>query len=431
MVQKRVGGMLALLVVAFMLSTSTGAASTYKTLYEFKGAPDAGQPLDGLIFDAAGNLYGTTIGGGAYNVGSVFKLAPNADGSWTESVLYSFYSPTAGKVDGEAPTARLIFDAAGNLYGTTSVGGESDGGGKCPNGCGTVFKLAPNSDGSWTESVLYEFAGVSESTVDGSIPTAGLIFDGAGNLYGTTTSGGLEGGGTVFKLAPNAGGSWTESVLYTFCSLLNCADGAEPHDSLVFDGGNLYGTTRSGGSTICPGGCGTVFKLAPNSDGTWTESVLHKLQNGRDGAFPSSGVILDPAGNLYGTTTEGGILACNVGCGTVFKLAPNSEGGWTESVIRDFYTSASPDDRLLTFDAAGNLYGTTVVGGPVNDGRVFKLAPQPGGGWAYSVLRYFYGEPAVSPTGNLVIDKAGNLYGVTESCGNGYSCQGLVFEITP
>jgi len=316
--------------------------------------------------------------------------------------------------------ASLIFDAAGNLYGTALAGGLSSG---CTLGgslCGVVFKLAPNSDGSWTQSVLYSFKG---SPSDGDKPAAALIFDGAGNLYGTTFGGGPSDQGTVFKLTPNADGTWTESVLFNFCPLANCASGSQPPSSLVFDqAGNLYGTSPRDGSS----GFGTVFKLAPNSKGGWTESVLRSF-NGGDGRSPN-GVIFDAAGNLYGTTSAGGILSCNspFGCGLVFKLTPNSTGGWKESVIHFFYVGANPNSNL-TFDAAGNLYGTASA----NSGWVFKLAPQSGGGWAYSVLRQFYGEPAEDPAGNLVLDTAGNLYGVTPGCILPYTCAGLVYEVTP
>jgi uncharacterized repeat protein (TIGR03803 family) len=409
------GGILAVLAMALMLPTGAVAASTYKVLYRFiYGA----NPHAGLIFDAAGNLYGTTTRGGAYGGGTVFKLTPNSDGTWTESVLHSF----ATGEDSRYPQGNLIFDAAGNLYGTTS-GGEQDG-------SGTVFKLTPNSDGSWTESVLYAFCSLKNCT-DGASPFAGLIFDQAGNLYGTTAVGGATGGGTAFKLTPNSNGSWMEGVLYSFCSLTNCADGYEPSAGLIFDqAGNLYGTTASGGEQD---GSGTVFKLTPNSDGSWTESVLHSFTSTPDGANPFAGLIFDAAGNLYGTTTAGGSNKCGGGCGTVFKLKPNSDGTWTESVLRRFagHLAATPYAGL-TFDVAGkNLYGTTEFGGGQDGGSVFKLAPNSDGGWAYSVLHDFQFDPAGYPVSDPVLDKAGNLYGTTAQCGTASNCSGVVFEITP
>jgi uncharacterized repeat protein (TIGR03803 family) len=297
------GGMLASLVIVFMLFTGTMAASTFKILHEFNGA-DGNIPQAGLVFDKGGNLYGTTRSGGTVDYGYdglVFKLAPNADGSWTESVIYSF---TRG-LDGASPNGGLIFDAAGNLYGTTSFGGVDSG--HCGADCGVVFKLEPHSDGSWTESTIYSFTGQP----DGANPWAGLAFDHAGNLYGTTLNGGLANAGTVFKLTPDGDGTWTESVLYNFCSLARCADGAGPESSFVFDrAGNIYGTAGGGSPANCPystSGCGVVFKLVPNSVGGWIESVLHSF-NGGGGAGPAGGVIFDAAGNLHGATRGGALV---------------------------------------------------------------------------------------------------------------------------
>jgi uncharacterized repeat protein (TIGR03803 family) len=230
----------------------------------------------------------------------VFKLAPNPDGTWTESVLYSF----TGGADGGSPWAALVFDAAGNLYGTTWVGGA--------DGKGAVFKLTPNPDGTWTESVLYSFTGGA----DGAYPAAGVIFDAAGNLYGTTGGGGADDNGAVFKLTPDPDGSWTESVLHSFTG---GADGGGPVTALIFDAaGNLYGTTAGGGSrllNICRGlGCGVVFELTPTSTG-WSETVLNEFLG--KAADPEAPVIFDPKGNLYGTTWSG-----TGNYGVVFEITP-------------------------------------------------------------------------------------------------------------
>jgi len=245
-------------IAILVLTPGAWAVSKYKTLYKFTGGKDGGAPHGDLIFDKAGNLYGTTFGGGAYGYGTVFKL--NATG--TETVLYSF----TGGTDGRGPRAGLIFDQAGNLYGTAGS---------------VVFKLAPNPDGSWSESVLHSFSGT-----DGAGPYASLIFDQAGNLYGTTGWGGANGLGTVFELTPNSDGSWTESVLYSFCSLTPmCGDGERPFAGLILDqAGNLYGTTFAGGTRgHCSGRrCGVVFKLASNPDGSWSESVLHSFADRTD-----------------------------------------------------------------------------------------------------------------------------------------------------
>jgi uncharacterized repeat protein (TIGR03803 family) len=340
--------LMVVIVFTLALAPAAGAASKYKVLYRFAPPANGANPYASLILAAAGNLYGTTYNGGASGVGTVFKLAPNQDGSWTESVLHSFNGS-----DGANPRAGLIFDAAGSLYGTTSFGGASN--------AGTVFKLAPNQDGSWTESVLHSFHGS-----DGANPYAGLIFDAAGNLYGTTQAGGASLYGTVFKLAPNQDGSRTESVLHKF----NGSDGANPYAGLIFDAaGNLYGTTYQGTAH----GRGTVFKLAPNQDGSWKLRNLHSFHYFYSARFPSAGLIFDAAGNLYGTTSSGDEAT---GGGAAFKLSPNQDGSW-----------------------------------------------------AYSVVHPFQGKPALNPFGGLVLGSAGTLYGTTADCTR--VCQGVVYQITP
>ncbi len=319
--------LITVIVITLVLAPAAGAASKYKVLHRFHGgANDGSEPLVGLILDAAGNLYGTTFGGGAFGYGAAFKLTPNADGSWTESVLHSFTSS-----DGSYPYAGLIFDAAGNLYGTTEFGGGG--------GYGTVFKLTPNADGSWTESVLHWFHGR-----DGSYPRAGLTFDAAGNLYGTTSGGGAFGYGAAFKLTPNADGSWTERVLHSF----NGSDGAYPYAGLTFDAaGNLYGTTSEGGAS----GNGTVFKLTPNADGSWTESVLHSFSSS-DGAYPWAGAHLRRSGKSLRHDPH----RRPPGGGTVFKLAPNQDGSWTESVLHSFSRQRRMGTLAgLIFDAAREI----------------------------------------------------------------------------
>jgi uncharacterized repeat protein (TIGR03803 family) len=307
---------------------------------------------------------------------------------------------------GFAPYAGLIFDAAGNLYGTTYAGGAGDG---------VVFKLAPNPDGTWTETVLHSFAGT-----DGGGPYAGLIFDATGNLYGTTEGGGAGDYGVVYKLSPNPDGTWTESVLHSFTG----ADGWFPYAGLIFDSaGNLYGTTYYGGGTGCGYGCGAVYKPAPNPDGTWTETVLHSFM-GTDGRNPYGGLISDASGNLYGTTQYGGASA---GYGVVFKLAPNVDGTWTETVLHNFMgTDGYGPLAGLVFDAIGNLYGTAQGGGADGNGVVFKLVPNQDGAWSESVLHTFSGT-GKNPEAPVIFDPAGNLYGTASAGNNNY---GLAFEIT-
>jgi uncharacterized repeat protein (TIGR03803 family) len=405
---------LMIVIVVFTLAPGAWAASHHKTLYKFTGSPDGDNPDACLIFDQAGNLYSTTMNGGA-GYGTVFELKPNLDGSWTESVLYNFMGE-----DGANPFAGLIFDQAGNLYGTTYRGGAG--------GDGTVFELTPNQDGSWTESVLHSF-----TWSDGASPVGGVILDAVGSLYGTTTEGGTAGSGTVFKLTPNPDGSWTESVLHSFTG---GGDGSYPdHGSLLFDGtGNLYGATAAGGKGTCyvwAPGCGTIFELTPNVDGSWTEQVLHRFSGGTDGATPEPTLIFDQSGNLYGTTLLGGAH----GVGNVFELMPNPDGSWKEKVLHHFNgKNGSQPWAGVIFDQAGNLYGTTIVGGNLSYcngggcGVVFELTPNPDGSWKESVRYRFIGKDASEPWG-LIMDAAGNLYGTTLI--GGVKGRGAVFEITP
>jgi uncharacterized repeat protein (TIGR03803 family) len=307
----------------FMAAPGGVSAATEMALYSFTGGSDGGFPLAGLIGDSNGNLYGTTYYGGTpgctgLGCGVVFKLAPQgpsctpvSPNSMCETVLHSFCSKPSCS-DGALPRAGLITDRSGNLYGTTVSGGSGCYGA----GCGVVFKIAPDG----TEKVLYSFTGGS----DGADPFAGLIADSNGNLYGTAEiGGGLGGNGVVFKLspprpscAPVSPNLMCETVLRSYCSEPSCSDGANPEASLIADSkGNLYGTTVVGGGSGCPGfgGCGTVFKLAP--DGT-SYMVLYSFTGGSDGGNPQAGLIADSNGNLYGTTFNGGVS----NGGTIFEL---------------------------------------------------------------------------------------------------------------
>jgi uncharacterized repeat protein (TIGR03803 family) len=421
---------LTVFVFALMLPPLVMSASKYVILHEFGPAEDGVKPQSGLILDIAGNLYGTTSFGGdlscndGLGCGTVFMLSPNSDGRWTHRVIHAFHAS-----DGFNPEAGLVFDSSGNLYGTTVWGGDPE----CSQGagCGTVFRLAPNLDGTWTESLLHKFHGA-----DGGNPTAGLVFDSSGNLYGTAADYGrenctVEGCGTVFRLTPKSDGSWAFAVIHAFYGPNN---GSNPNASLVLDNaGNLYGTTTGGGTNSCF--CGTVFKLAPNADGKWIFSVLYRF-DGSGGEEPESALVLDTAGNLYGTAALGCIS--NDACGTVFKLALNSDGIWTYSVIHRFDGSDgdSPEAGLIV-DAAGNLYGTTNLGGDVSClggagcGTVFELMPASNGRWTERLLHSFRGMPAWTPEAGLALDKVGNLYGTTPSCGSDEVCAGAAFEISP
>jgi uncharacterized repeat protein (TIGR03803 family) len=408
-------GLLVVSLVITVMTSGAWAQSNYKSLYKFTGGQDGGDPQAGLISDQAGNLYGTTVEGGVNKHGTVFKLAPNSDGSWTESVLYSFCA--LGQCDdGAEPVAGLIFDQTGSLYGTT-LGGDL-------YSSGTVFKLTPTEGGSWTETVLWSFTGRR----DGGDPYCGLTFDLSGNLYGTTSNGGVYGRGTVFKLTPHSGANWTESVLYDFTT--GGSNSGIPLAGVIFDAaGNLYGTTENGGED----NEGTVFELKPTKKGIWTISVLHSFTGGRDGGGPGYGnLVMDAAGNLYGTTVYGGIYEY----GAVFKLAQSS-GKWRETVIQSFTGRGDGATPVagLTFDSTGNLYGTTQQGGDLGRcggdgcGTVFKLVPNSNGGWNETVLHDFFDHPGDSPAGGVTFGAAGNLYGTTD--GDGTTSEGSVFEVTP
>jgi len=392
---------LGVVLVSAVVATPPAQAQTLTVLYTFTGGTDGGGPEAGLIRDASGNLYGTTTFGGDLDadVGVVYAV----DNAGEETVLHTF----RGGSDGASPFAGLIRDEQGNLYGTTGYGGVG--------GAGTVFKLTTYGK----HTVLHSFTG---KRGDGALPFAGLVCDRAGNLYGTTMFGGAARNGreygTVFKLS-KAG---KETVLYSF---KGAADGAYPTADLVRDrAGSLYGTTSGGYNT----NNGTVFKV----DAKGNETVLHRFTDGADGGFPWGGLVRDAKGNLYGTTQYGGDLTCYApyGCGTVFKVDPKGK----LTVLHSF-TGSATDGQLplagLVADTMGNLYGTTYIGGTggcfdgtsYGCGTVFKLDKT----GTETVLYSFTGgtDGAYPVTGRLVRDAVGNLYGAN---GGG---NGVVFKLAP
>jgi uncharacterized repeat protein (TIGR03803 family) len=380
------------IVLAVLAAIPHAQAQTFSVLYNFTGAGDGGNPLDGLMTDSAGNLYGTTNAGGTSNFGALVKVTR----SGVETVLHNF----AGGTDGAYPEGGLIRDKAGNFYGTTTAGGTA--------GTGTVFRVTA----AGKETVLYSFAG----GVDGSTPEAGLAMDSAGNLYGTTSAGGANGNGAVFELSvPAKGGKWIETLLYSFGT---GTDGATPVAGVTFDtSGNLYGTTSAGGAY----GFGTVFQLVP-SGGIWAENILQSFQDGDDGAVPYGGLIADKSGNFYGSATEGG----TGGGGTIFKLTP-AGSGWTFTVL---YSNPgwgiSGSFRNLAMDAAGNLYGTTHCDGADDAGTVYKLTPATGS-WKYRSLYVFTGgSDGLYSYSNPVLEQ-NYIYGTTKQ--GGTDGNGVVWEI--
>ncbi len=349
-------------------TTEKSSGTVYKLAHKNSGwvlselfnfnVSDGNEPFGRPIIGPDGTFYSTTGFGGSRGNGVVFRLRPSASppvsayAPWVQTELYSFTGGSDGGVPG---FGSLTFDAAGSIYGTTASGGLQD----CNGFCGVVYKLTP-SNGSWTESVLYAFTGLP----DGNGPQSGVVLDQNGNIYGTTFSGGsLFNDGAVYELSPSGSG-WTETILYAF---QGGTDGRDPNGGLVRDSaGNLYGATRDGGAAHG----GTVFELSP-SDGSWTYKLLYSIP-GSYGGGPYDSLLLDAAGNLYGVAAGGGVN----GVGVVFKLTPNSDGTWTYSSLHDFDGS---DGELpyggLAVDRAGNFYGTASEGGTYGNGVVYEITP--------------------------------------------------------
>jgi uncharacterized repeat protein (TIGR03803 family) len=414
--------------VLFFADSAPALAQSEWIVHSFRTVAQGLYPMGTLVADSAGNLYGTTQEGGtSKNWGVVYELVrpvpPKT--AWTETVLYSF----TGGVDGSEPLAGLIFDKAGNLYGTTSKGGDA--------GAGTVFELAAPAvpGGAWTESVLHSFQPVSG---DGEYPETGLSWDHSGNLVGVTTAGGVKGTsscgvncGTVFQLSPPAtpGGAWTETIIHNF----KYGQGVTPRGTpAVAANGTLYGTTYWGGLY----GEGVFYRLTPPATpgGAWTYRVLHAFTGGFDGQAPRGALTLRGKGVLYGTSGGGGAYAG----GMVFQFVPPTVpgGAWTENVLCSF-GSATGDGEGPTanviFDSAGNMYGITVVGGTANGGTVFRCAPpaSPGGDWTETILHSFHDgnlNDGATPSGGLILGKNGVLFGVTQS--GGTNGEGTVYGVT-
>jgi len=335
----------------FQLSpTPSGWVQT--VLYSFTGASDGGEPYKGVSIDRQGNLYGTAVTGGSGSCeggcGVVYKLT-NSGGTWTQTVIHAF----TGGDDGSGPGARVTVDRSGNVYGMTPTGGTY--------GLGTVYKLHPNG-GTWDFQVIHTFTGGA----DGSSGSAGRMLLIHGSLYGAATTGGLYGGGVIFELTPTPVGGWDLRTLYSFHGQ---PDGSFPYGALLrAASGKFYGTTYYGGRN----GIGAVYELTPRPTGEWREKVIYSFQTGSDGNSPISNLVPDAAGNLYGTTSEGGL-----GSGTIFKLSPSGGGQWTESVVHAF--AGSPDGSSsyngMVVDPFGNFYGATVHGGASDDGSVYQFTP--------------------------------------------------------
>ncbi len=397
-----------LLIVFLSLTTLALGASAFgqteSVLYTFTDGADGGGPFGNLIMDSSGNLYGTTDTGGnpssSGGYGTVFELSPVSGGGWSESVLYAF----TGESDGENPFGGVVFDTAGNLYGTTNFGGTDN--------LGTVFELSPVSGGGWTHKVLYSFAGGH----DALYPNGGLAIDATGNLYGTSYNGGASGLGTVFEVSPGPVGVWSESVILNGSS----ARGRSFATNIALDSaGNLYVPAYAGGSSSA----GVIYRLTHTSAG-WNSGVIYTFLNGSDGSDPG-GLTFQAPGRLFGVTQSGGTY----GFGTAYELTPSSGGLWTKTILRNF--GITDEDVLyptnaLVVGSAGQLYGTSGSGGAYGSGTAFELAKF-SGGWKEKIL-YSFGANLGGPTGSVVLD-GGNLYGLSHN-GGSFGAGG-VYEIIP
>ncbi len=412
----RASVVLSVVLIGLVGASQRAWAGTETVLYRFCSllyCADGTTPAAGLVMDGSGNLFGTAEGGSSsFYGGVIFEVSSQG----AESLVYNFSAIN----EGLAPNGWLAKDASGNFYGTTAGGGYTAGQCKRFAGCGLVYKLSGG-----TEQVLYDFLGLS----DGQEPNGGLVLDKNGNLYGTTYKGGQGTGGksgTVFEVSPTG----SETVLHRFGA--SKSDGKLPTSGLVIDKkGNLYGTTSAGGGDgfygpglSCREHCGTVYEVTAAG----VEKVLYAFKGWKngDGAAPFASLILDSSGNLYGTTYAGGAY----GYGTIFKLSPAG----VETVLYNFIgqpDAGNPVGRLL-MDKQGNVYGTTSFGGTRGVGAVYELSAL----GTESVLYSFTGgADGASPFDGLVIDGAGNLYGTTEIGGNfNSSCPegcGVVFKVVP
>jgi hypothetical protein len=351
-----------------------------------------------------------------------FELSPSGSGTWTETILHAF----AGGTDGYSPDGGLVFDASGNLYGITGIGGT----GTCfgGEGCGVIYELSPSSGGTWTETILYNFTGGT----DGNDPLGSLVFDGAGNLYGVTRSGGVNLAGNIFELSPGTSG-WTFATLYSFTT----TGGYQPESGVALDAaGNLYGTTPRGGDETgtwgCGAGCGVVYRLGKLSTG-WRYSQIYVF-HGPGGYEPIGGVALDSAGNVYGTTFAGGTTTC-CGFGVVFKLAPATTGLWKETVLHAFQNTTDGENpaATLTLDSTGHIFGTAGALDENSPSTAFRLTPASGGGWQFQVLTALSEGSAFGTTAPLLRDATGHMYGTVYGQGS-TNCDGgcgSVYELSP
>ena len=394
----------ALVMACIGLGSGPKAHGGTNVIYSFAGDEDGEYADTDLAIDKAGNLYGTTVLGGDFGSGTVFQLSPSPNG-WVHTVLYSF----TGSADGGEPYKGVTLDAEGNLYGTAVTGGS----GSCEGGCGVAYKLEHRT---WTESVVHAFTGGD----DGSGPGARLTIDGQGNLYGMAPTGGANGLGTIYQIQPN-GNSWTFKVIHTFTGGSDGSSGSA--GQMLLRGGLLYGAATAGGIYSK----GTVFSLKPTHTGEWIFKTIYSFRGQPDAGFPYGGLLFDGAGRLYGTTYYDG--AYNLGA--VYELFPQQVGEWKERVLYNFQGGGDGQNSIsnLVLDASGNLYGTTSEGG-LGSGVIFQLTPTANARWSESVPHQFQGPPDGAFAYNgMVADASGNFYGATVH--GGADGEGAIYQFTP
>ena len=390
------------------LACSAWAAAP-QIIYNFAGDDDGEYVDSDLVIDGAGNLYGTSVQGGDFGSGTVFQVTPNANGSSTHTVLYSF----TGGADGGEPYKGVTLDSQGNLYGTAVTGG----GGSCEGGCGVAYKLT-NSGAVWTQTVIHTFTGGD----DGSGPGSGLTVGRHGAIYGVTPTGGANGVGVVFKLRPLPDGTWKLEVLHAFTGGDDGLGGSAGR--LLLSKGTLYGVTTAGGAN----GKGVAYKITP-TQGAWQFTTLYAFKGQPDAGFPYSTLAMDSDGRLYGTTYYDG--AHNLG--SVYQLRLGSDGTWKERVLYSFKggTDGSSSIGNVVIDKAGAIYGTTSAGGASCDcGVIFKVKHLLDGSWRETVKYRFKGAPDGGFAYNgMVGDSAGNFYGTTVH--GGTTDDGVIYKFTP
>jgi uncharacterized repeat protein (TIGR03803 family) len=398
---------ISLLVISFSLATAT--ATSIDVIFSLD--EEEGEYADtDLETDSHGNIYGTTVLGGEFGGGTVFKLSPTP-GGWEHTILYSF----TGGADGGEPYKGVTLDGEGNLYGTAVTGGS----GSCEGGCGVVYKLT-NSGGTWTQQVVHAFTGGD----DGSGPGARVTVDRVGNIYGMTPTGGANSVGTIYKIHEVAGG-WNFRVIHTFTGGDDGGSGSAGR--MILRRGRLYGAATTGGAH----GVGVIFELRPTAVGEWDFRSIYAFQGQPDGIFPYGALLFTGSGKIYGTTYYGGSGSCEGGCGAVYELSPRRNGEWDERVIYSFQKGTDGNSPIsnLVRDAAGNLYGTTSEGG-LGSGVIFKLSPIGGGQWTESVVHPFAGPPDGAFAYNgMVVDRSGNFYGATVHGGD--NDDGCLYKFTP